>query len=307
MGTPEIALPALEATVSAGHRVLRVYTQPDRPAGRGRKLTRCPVAQAADHLGLPLSQPRRIKEAEAEIRALGAEACALMAFGQLLPASILEAFPLGCINVHTSLLPQLRGASPINQAIVQGLPQTGVTTMYMDQGMDTGDIIQQKAIPIGPQETAGTLAGRLAPLGAEVLVQTLAAVSRGDSPRRPQDDSKATYAPLMAKSDGLIDWSKSAPELDRLVRGLDPWPIAHTVLKGKPLRVYAPTALSDQTGPAQPGTLLPAQEGRDDLMWVACGQGALGLGGVQAAGKKRLPAPDFLRGTRLEPGVRLGE
>jgi methionyl-tRNA formyltransferase len=230
-----------------------------------------------------------------------------MAMGQILPREILEIFPLGCVNLHTSLLPLLRGASPINQAIIQGFTTTGVTAMLMDQGMDTGDIISQQEIAIDPQETAGSLADRLSALAAELLPVTLEALWKGSKTLTPQYDARATYAPIMNKKDGLIDWNKSAVELDRQVRGMDPWPSAFTSLNQRQLRIFAPTCLSDFDHKVKPGTVLPPQMDRPDMLWVACGQGALGLGQVQAAGKRRMEASNFIHGLRDKQGFCLGE
>lgn len=306
-GTPDIAVPTLEALAKAGHRILKVYTQPDRPSGRGRRLTRCPVARCADRLGLDVAQPAQVRQAAGEVRALGGRAGVVVAFGQLLPPDILDAFALGCINLHTSLLPRLRGASPINAAILRGYQKTGATTMFMDQGLDTGDIIYQQSLPIGPQETAGSLFERLAPLGADLMLRTLEDLAGGAAPRTPQDHAQASYAPLFKKSDGLIHWELPAGELDRRVRGLDPWPGAFTSWRGKTLKLFAPTLLDAKDTGNSPGTVIAPRQGRDDLLWVAAGSGALGLGQIQAPGKKRLPAGEYLRGARLEPGQVLGE
>lgn len=306
MGTPAIAVPALLALKDAGHRLAAVVTQPDRPAGRGRQLLRCPVAETAQGLGLKLWQPERISSITQELRSLEADAACVMAFGQLIPKSLLEAFPLGCVNLHTSLLPELRGAAPINWAIIQGNKRTGVTSMLMDQGLDTGAILLQQATEIGPQETAGGLAERLASLGAALLARTMEELAAGKLAPRPQDDDRATYAHRLQKSDGLVDWSRPAAQLDWLVRGLDPWPSAFTNMAGQPLRLFAPTAFMDIAPPAEPGSLISPPDGNEDFMWVACGRGALGLGEVQAAGKRRMAAGDFLRGARLGPGDRLG-
>ena len=306
MGTPQIACPSLEAVVKAGFRVLAVYTQPDRPAGRGRLLSRGPVAALAEELNLSVRQPTRIKDALAELSGLGADVLCTMAFGQILPQAVLDVFPKGCLNVHASLLPLLRGAAPINRAILKGHQTTGVTTMFMDAGTDTGDIIRQRSTPISPQDTAGSLAERLSRMGADLLVETLKSLTKGRAPRAPQDHARATYAPRLAKSDGLLEWKLEAAELDRRVRGLDPWPGAYTIQGGQPLKLYAPTALSPENSGAAPGALLAPPAGDERFMWVACGQGALGVGEAQAAGKKRLPATQFLRGARLTPGARLG-
>jgi methionyl-tRNA formyltransferase len=306
MGTPDIAVPALRAIADAGHTVAAVVTQPDRPAGRGRKLTRCPVAEEALELGLKVWQPEQVATAFNDLQKLGADAACVMAFGQLLPADLIEVFPMGCINVHTSLLPELRGAAPINWAIVQGKKRTGVSTMLMDEGLDTGDVLLQQATGIDPQETAGSLAERLAQMGAELLVRTLDELAQGKLNPRPQDEASATYARRLAKSDGLVDWQRPAAEVDLLVRGLDPWPTAHTVWEGKTFRLFAPTAVIDIAPPAQPGAVIAPPPGREDLLWLACGRGALGVGQVQAAGRRRMVAGDFLRGAQLKPGARLG-
>ncbi|MFH1035374.1 MAG: methionyl-tRNA formyltransferase [Pseudomonadota bacterium] len=306
LGTPEIAVPSLKALVGAGHRVKLVVTQPDRPAGRGRKLTRCPVALLADGLGLPVIQPDKVGQAARVIADCRADALAVLAFGQILPAPLLAAGRLGAINLHTSLLPALRGAAPISRAVMNGLSHTGVTSMFMDTGMDTGDIIMQQATEIGPQETAGQLTERLAMLGAELLLATLAALAVGQAPRQAQDQALASLAPRLSKAEGLVDWARPARELDWLVRGCDPWPGAHTLLEGQPLKLFAPTLVLEEPAQALPGTWLPPRPGLEDWLLVATGQGVLGLGQAQAAGKKRLPARDFTRGLANGPGRRLG-
>lgn len=306
MGTPDIAVPALRALAESGHNLSAVVTQPDRPAGRGRRLKRCPVAEEAIELGYRVLQPQGPGEAVADLVSLGADAACVMAFGQLLPAELIDAFPLGCINVHTSLLPELRGAAPINWAILQGKKRTGVTTMLMDEGLDTGGILLQQATEIGEQETAGSLADRLALMGAQLLVRTLDGLQEQKLTPRPQEEYGASYARRLTKSDGLVDWQKRASEVDLVVRGLDPWPTAHTVLEGNALRLFAPTAVLDISPPAEPGTVIEPPADQDDLLWIACGRGALGIGQVQAAGKRRMAAKDFLLGARLEAGAILG-
>lgn len=310
LGTPAIARPSLRALAGAGHEILAVVTQPDRPAGRGRKVARCPVALLADELGLPVMQPAHVRELAEELTALGPELLAVVAFGQILPAAVLAIPPLGAVNVHTSLLPALRGAAPIQRAIMQGLTRTGVTTMYMDQGLDTGDVILQEAVEIAPQDTATSLGERLGRAGAELLKRTAGLIAAGQAPRAPQDHARATQAPPLTKEEGRVDWTRPARELDWLVRGADPWPGAFTMLEGQPLRLFGPTLVLPEAGAAggaAPGTLLEAPAGARGLMLVACGAGALGLGEAQAAGKRRMAAGDFLRGARLTPGARLGE
>ncbi len=303
-GTPAIALPSLRAA-AAEHQVVLALTQPDRRAGRGRKPQRQPVAALADELGIEVLQPEPADQALARLAELRPQVMVVLAYGRLLSPAVLAAAPLGAVNLHFSLLPALRGAAPINWAILRGLERTGVSSMFMDQGLDTGEIIFQEATPLGPQETAGSLAQRLAQRGAQLLSTTLAAIAAGTAPRRSQDHRAATWAPLLNKGDGLLDWSRPASELDRRVRGLDPWPGAYTTLQDKTLKLFAPTLiLPDNQGQA-PGTVLAAPEA-PEMLHVACGQGALALGGVQAAGKRRMEAAEFLRGAGPAPGQRLG-
>lgn len=304
-GTPAIARPCL-AAAAAEHAVELVITQPDRRAGRGCKLIRQPLAALADELGVPVEQPERIAEALPSLRELAPDVLVVLAYGQLMPPEVLAAAPLGAVNLHFSLLPALRGAAPINWAILNGLPQTGVTSMFMDQGLDTGDIIYQKATPLGSQETAGSLAERLAEMGAQLLLPTLEAIAAGAAPRQPQDSAAATWAPMLGKGDGLLDWSLPADELDRRVRGLDPWPGAHTSIGGAALRLFAPTLVLPHDGDALPGTVLEPPSEASGMLCVACGSGALALGAVQAAGKRRMDAADYLRGAGPGPGERLG-
>lgn len=305
LGTPDIAAPALKAVAAAGHEVRLVITQPDRRAGRGRKVRRGPVAAVADELGLAVAQPAKAAEAAEQVSALAPDLLATMAFGQVLPQTFLDLAPLGAINVHTSLLPLLRGAAPINRAILQGLAETGVTTMYMDAALDAGDIIFQARTPIGPQDTAGTLFDRLAEMGAELLVRTLEAIAEGAAPRTPQDHQAATQAPMLSKAEGRVDWARSAEELDCHVRGMDPWPAAYTEMHGAMLKLYGPTRILPEVRDQQPGTLLAQSWDTGELL-VACGAGGLGLGQVQAAGKRRMSAGEFLRGAKLTPGAVLG-
>ena len=305
LGTPEIARPALRAA-AAEHQVALALTQPDRRAGRGRKLMRQPLAALADELGIPVAQPEKVAEALPLIAAAAPDLLVVLAYGQLLPPELLAAAPKGAVNIHYSLLPQLRGAAPINWAIIRGLERTGVTSMYMEVGLDTGDIIFQKDTPLGAQETAGSLASRLAEMGAQLLLPTLAAIASDAAPRQPQDHAAATWAPLLTKADGLLDWSLSATELDRRVRGLDPWPGAHTTLADAPLKLFGPTLVLADNQSAAPGAVLAPPEGAEGLLTVACGVGALALGEVQAAGKRRLAAAEFLRGAGPRPGDRLG-
>lgn len=304
LGTPDIAVNALAALVEAGHEVELVVTQPDRRAGRGRKPRRGAVAAKADELGLTVAQPQRAGDALQAMAELKPDLLVTMAYGQLLPRAVLDLPSLGAINVHTSLLPLLRGAAPINRAILEGHRETGVTTMYMDLAMDEGDIIMQASTDIGPQETAGSLFDRLAIMGADLLVETVAALAQGSATRTAQDHAAATYAPMLSKAEGQVDWSRPAAELDLHVRGMDPWPAAHTKLDGKLLKLYAPTRVIEEIND-KPGRVMELSWDGDELV-VACGKGALALGQVQAAGKKRMTAKQFLRGAKLAPGQMLG-
>lgn len=302
MGTPDFALATFEGLIEAGLDVVGVYTQPDRPKGRGKKMAAPPVKELAMKHGIPVFQPRRLRDeqAVAELAELKPDLIVVVAYGQILPQSVLDLPQYGCINVHASLLPRHRGAAPINKAIIDGDETTGVTTMMMDIGLDTGDMLVKRSLPISSSETAGQLHDRLALLGREAMAETLARLCAGTLDAEVQDDSLSTYAPMMKKEDGCIDWSQNALTIHNLVRGLDPWPAAYTTLDGKTLKI-ADTAVCDEQG--QPGTILRAD---GDGVVVACGQGALMINGLQLPGKKRLSAADFVRGRSLTIGTLLG-
>jgi len=302
MGTPEFALATFQGLIDAGCNLVGVYTQPDRPSGRGNKLTPPPVKLLAGQHGIPVFQPQKLRlpEVVEQLRALKPELIVVVAYGQILPKSVLEIPRYGCINVHASLLPAYRGAAPINQAIVDGCAETGVTTMYMDVGLDTGDMLVKRSTPIGPEETAGQLHDRLALLGREAMEETLRRLCAGTLERIPQDDSLSCYAPMMKKEDGRIDWSRPARAIHDQVRGLDPWPAAYTGLDGEVLKLAA-TRPQSETG--EPGTVLASSA---DGVLVACGEGSLLIGALQLPGKRRLPAAEFLRGRPLPAGTRLG-
>lgn len=304
MGTPEFALPTLEGLIAAGLNLVGVYTQPDRPSGRGKQLNAPPVKELALAHGLPVYQPLKLRlpEVVSEVQALAPDLVVVVAYGQILPKSVLDIPQYGCINVHASLLPRYRGAAPINQAIIDGETETGITTMYMDVGLDTGDMLVKRTTPIGPFETAGELHDRLAVLGREAMAETLERLCAGTLVREKQDDALSCYAPLLKKEQGVIDWSLSAPELHNRVRGLDPWPGSHTLLAGEVLKI-ARTRPLDEAPAAVPGTVLAA--GADGVR-VACGSGTLCIGELQLPGRKRLTAADFLRGCPLPAGTRLG-
>lgn len=304
MGTPEFALPTLQGLLDAGLPVIGVYTQPDRPSGRGKQLTPPPVKQLALEHNLPVFQPVKLRQPEvvAELQALAPELIVVIAYGQILPKSVLDIPRYGCINVHASLLPRYRGAAPINHAILAGEAETGITTMYMDVGLDTGDMLVKRSTPIGADETAGQLHDRLARLGRETMIETIERLCAGTLVREAQDDALTCYASMLRKEQGLIDWTRPAGELHNQVRGLDPWPGAFTFLAGEPLKL-AHTAVLAETAAAPPGTVIGADAGG---LRVACGSGVLVIGELQFPGRRRLPAADFLRGCPLPPGTLLG-
>ncbi|GAB4560473.1 MAG: methionyl-tRNA formyltransferase [Geothermobacteraceae bacterium] len=303
MGTPDFACPSLQGLIDAGCNLVGVFTQPDRPSGRGRKLTPPPIKVLAEQAGIPVFQPERLRRPEAveQLRQLAPDLVVVVAYGQILPKSVLDTPRFGCINVHASLLPRYRGAAPINKAIIDGETVTGVTTMYMDEGLDTGDMLVKMSLEIGPDETAGQLHDRLALLGRQAMDETLKRLCAGTLERTPQNDDESCYAPMMKKEDGAIDWSLSAERIHNLVRGLDPWPSAYSWLDGQLLKIYGTRVVE---GAGVPGTLIDS--GTEGLT-VACGEGALLIREVQLAGKRRMPVADFLRGQPLAPGLKLGQ
>ena len=303
MGTPDFAVPCLTALQEAGHEIAAVFTQPDKPKGRGYALTPPPVKAMALSYGLPVCQPATVRDGEAEalLREIGPDAVAVVAYGKILPPALLEIPRYGCINVHASLLPRHRGASPIQWAIVCGDEKTGVTTMQMAEGMDTGDILEQAETPIDPDETAESLHDRLSHMGAKLLVQTLQDLEAGTVVPIKQEEALATKAPLIRKEMGQMDFAKTAGELHNLARGFYPWPGAYTTLGGKRLKVLE-TRLA--AGDGAPGEVLCAA----GKLTVACGEHtALELVRVQLEGKKPLTAADLLRGHPIPAGTRLGE
>ena len=306
MGTPDFAVPSLRALLENGYEVVGVFCQPDRPKGRGHKLAACPVKELAQSAGIPVFQPERIKREEgvAMLKSCAPDLCVTAAFGQLLSQEILDIPPLGTINVHSSLLPRHRGSAPINWSVIKGDQVTGVTTMFTDKGMDTGDILLMRETPIGPRENAGELSDRLAVMGAELLIETLRALTAGTLRRIPQDHSAATYEPKMDKELGRIDWSKPAQELDWLVRGTTPWPGAFTTLGDQTIKVFELTAL-DGAASGAPGEIIAA-DARQGLV-VSCGDHDVVLAQIQMPGAKRMNAKDYLRGHTMETGVCLGK
>ncbi len=304
MGTPEFAVPSLSALHAKGHSVLAVVTQPDRPKGRGRKLAPSPVKRAAMVHGYPVLQPHAVRDDAfaQQMARLAPNLFVVVAFGQLLPQRLLDIPCRGAVNVHASLLPRYRGAAPIQWPIINGDRETGVTTMMMDAGMDTGDILLTARTPIGAQETAADLHDRLSLLGADTLVRTLAQIQDGTLRRTPQDHSAATYAPMLKKKDGLIDWSWPAERIECLIRGLTPWPGAFTFSGTRRLKVFRASVLERDISVA-PGTILECFPGE---LRVATGKDALAVQEIQGASGKRLPIDDFLCGCQLPDGTCLG-
>jgi len=304
LGSGRFAIPSLEALLAAGHDVAAVVTQPDREKGRGRELSPPPLKPAAAARGLKVLQPRRVREPEAlaALQALAPEAQVVVAYGQILPRAVIDVAPRGTVNVHASLLPRYRGAAPVQWAIVNGEKETGVTTMLIDEGLDTGPVLLSRATPIGEEETAGELETRLAHLGGQLLVETLAELEAGRLVPRPQDAARASLAPIIKKEDGLIDWSRPAEALARRVRGFHPWPGAYTSARGRGLKVLRARAESGGEGAA--GTLLRID--REGIV-VTSGEGsALRLVEVQPESRHAMPAAAFAAGARLSVGERLG-
>jgi len=305
-GTPDFAVPALDALHEAGHRVVAVYTQPDRPAGRGRSLTASPVKQRATVLGMPVLQPVDLKQPDsvAQLASHQPDVMVVVAYGLILPQAILDVPRLGCLNIHASLLPRWRGAAPIQRAIIAGDARTGVTIMRMEAGLDTGPTLLVRALEIDRHETGGSLHDRLAATGAQAILSALEGWLSGELPAVPQPAEGITYAAKISKEEALIDWSLSAQDIERRVRAFNPWPVCETRLHGAQLRVWEAVAeAAEATGTAMPGTVLSA---RDDGIRVQTGAGVLRLDRLQLPGRKPLGVRDFLNSQSLE-GERLGE
>lgn len=311
MGTPDFAVDTLDAIVKDGHEVLMVVTQPDKAKGRGKKLQFTPVKEKALEYDLPVAQPEKVREESfmEELESLAPDVIVVVAFGQILPERILNIPKYGCINVHASLLPAYRGAAPIQWAVIDGLEESGVTTMYMEKGLDTGDIIMQSRLKLAEDETGGSLFDRLAKEGAALLLQTLKELESGTATRTKQDDSKSSYAKMLSKDMGNLDFTKDAASLERLIRGLNPWPSAFTKLGDKTLKVYEAQVLSEEDANAMnediqtPGSIIAVDK---KSFTVRCGNGALRIMNHQLEGKKRMDTAAFLLGYRVEVGGMLG-
>jgi methionyl-tRNA formyltransferase len=301
MGTPAFAVPPLQALITAGHDVVGAVTRIDKPAGRGKVLTPPAVKVAAEQAGVPVLQPKRVRtpESVAAIQEMGPDVIVVAAYGQILPREILTLPKYGCVNIHASLLPAYRGAAPINWSIINGDARTGITIMQMDEGMDTGGILAQESIPIGPNDTAGDLTAKLSELGSWLIVDILSRIELGGLTAVPQDNSKATMAPLLKKDDGRIDWTMSAKKIHDRVRGLSPWPGAHGWLNGKLIKIIGTEAVK---GSGEPGVLY--ESGKDGLT-IGTGSGLLRIVAIQPEGKKPMSAAEFLRGHRGSVGKKL--
>jgi len=305
MGTPEFALPSLNALHHSGHAILAVVCQPDRPKGRGGRLTPPPVKGMAERFELPILQPDKMKDLAflEGLRALKPEVIVVVAFGRILPPAILDLPPHGCINLHASLLPKYRGAAPIQWAIINGEQETGVTTMRLDPGMDTGDILLQERMPILPEDTAGSLSVRLAERGADLMIRTLNGLESGEIIPVPQDHAQATLAPILEKEAGKIDWTQPAAHILNRIRGLSPWPGAYTLYQNQRWSLWK-ADLGDPTAGGPPGTI--QKTGREGIS-VATGQGLLEILELQPANRRRMSVREFLAGHTVKPGTVLGE
>ena len=303
MGTPDFSVPALEALVEGGHEVVAAITQPDKPKGRGKAVLITPVKEKAMELGIPVYQPVKVREPEfvEKLRQMEPDAIVVVAFGQILPKSILEIPRYGCVNIHASLLPKYRGAAPIQWAVIDGERESGVTTMFMNEGLDTGDMLEKEAVTLDPKETGGSLHDKLSAIGGRLILSTLKGLEDGTLKGTPQTDEGTCYAKMLKKSLGDIDWTMDAAAIERLIRGLNPWPSAYTCLHGKTLKIWDGDVLEREYG-VEPGTV--AEVAKDRLV-VQTGQGSLAIRSLQLEGKKRMDAGDFLRGYAVEAGTRL--
>ncbi|HLE24518.1 MAG TPA: methionyl-tRNA formyltransferase [Thermodesulfobacteriota bacterium] len=302
MGTPEFAVPSLRALIESGEEVVAVVTQPDKPKGRGLEIVPPPTKILAEKHRIPVLQPAKIKTEEffIELKKFNPDLICVAAYGKILPKNILDLPTYDCINVHASLLPKYRGAAPINWAIIRGEKVTGITTMKMDEGMDTGDMLLKKELPIDDEDTGETLSEKLSEIGGKLLIETIRLLKEGRLNPIPQDHSQATYAPMLKKEDGKIDWKKSAEEIKNLIRGTLPWPGAYTNLEGKLLKIYKARLAEDE---GKPGEIIKSDS---DTLRVATGKGALDILELQIEGAKRLKTEEFLRGRKIKERTILG-
>ena len=314
MGTPDFSVPALKALVEAGHQVIAVVTQPDKPKGRGKEVQMTPVKIQAMEYGIPVDQPAKVREASfvEVLKGLEADVYVVIAFGQILPKAVLELPKYGCINIHASLLPKYRGAAPIQWCVIDGERETGITTMMMDVGLDTGDMLEKAVIPIEEKETGGSLHDKLSMAGGDLILSTLKKLEEGTLVRTPQTDEGTCYAKMLTKSLGDIDWNQGAVSIERLIRGLNPWPSAYTMWNGKTIKIWAADViagreaadfLSESGVPAETGTAPGTVVCSDKRGLVVCtGGGLLSIRELQMEGKKRMDTPAFLRGYPIPAG-----
>lgn len=301
MGTPDFSVPALEALVKGGHQVIAAVTQPDKPKGRGKAVLMTPVKEKALEMGIPVYQPVKVREPEfvKTLADLAPDVIVVVAFGQILPKSILEIPRYGCVNIHASLLPKYRGAAPIQWAVIDGEKETGVTTMFMNEGLDTGDMLEKEVVPLDPKETGGSLHDKLSAVGGRLILSTLKGLEDGTLKGTPQTDEGSCYAKMLMKSLGDIDWTMGGAAIERLIRGLNPWPSAYTSLHGKTLKIWDADVTDREYG-VEPGTV--AEVSKDQLI-IQTGKGSLSVRSLQLEGKKRMDIQDFLRGYSLEKGT----
>ncbi|MRZ81097.1 methionyl-tRNA formyltransferase [Paeniclostridium sordellii] len=304
MGTPEFAVPCLQKIIDEGHEVLAVVTQPDKPKGRGKKLAMPPVKELALKYNIDVYQPLKAREESfvEKLKEINPELIVVVAFGQILPKSILDIPKFGCVNVHASLLPKYRGAAPLNWVIINGEEKTGVTTMYMDVGLDTGDMILKSEIPLDDEITAGELHDKMMVQGAEVLKDTIDLISKGEAPREKQNDEETCYSPIMDKSLGNIDWSKSATDIHNLIRGVNPWPSAYTTYDKQTMKIWK-TKVLDKLSEKTPGTILSVDKNGIE---VSTGYKVLQISEIQMSGKKRMIVSEYIKGNDISTGIVLG-
>ena len=302
MGTPDFAVAPLAALAENGYEVEAVITQPDKPKGRGKTMMPTPVKEEALKHGIPVLQPVKVRDPEfvEKLKSLAPDIIIVAAFGQIIPKSILDMPRFGCINIHASLLPKYRGAAPIQQAVIDGEKESGVTTMQMDAGLDTGDMLLKTVVPLDEKETGGSLFDKLSKAGADLLLETLDALENGTVTPQKQGESPTAYAKMLTKDMGAIDWNRPAKELERLIRGLNPWPSAYTKLNGKTLKIWAADVCGQTGEKAQPGTVLKAEK---DEFLIQTGEKILSVKELQLEGKKRMDTAAFLRGCHLEKGM----
>ena len=306
MGTPDFAVGTLEALIEAGHQIRLVVTQPDRPKGRGHAMQYPPVKEAALAHGLQVCQPKKIREEESVrcLEGVQEDVIVVVAFGQLIPSEILHMKKYGCINVHGSLLPKYRGAAPIQWAVLNGEKESGVTTMQMDEGLDTGDMLLKTVVPLEEEETGGSLFDKLSEAGARLCVETLRELEAGTLKPEPQGESPTPYASMLEKEMGSIDWTKDAVSIERLIRGLNPWPSAYTRYQGRTMKIWAARVLPQHVSKGNCGEILEVTK---DAMIVQTGDGALAIRELQMEGKKRMDTGAYLRGAEVKTGTILGE